>query len=91
MGFRSFTSHRPTQTNFSTGGQIRTKIMPAHFGVSRFIGLGAVGVLFFDFAFKTYMAYNTLPSTTVQACYTKKDNSVIIHECEGAETIKVEN
>jgi hypothetical protein len=29
---------------------------------------GVGGVIFFRFAFKTYMAYNNLPSTTVQAC-----------------------
>jgi hypothetical protein len=72
-GFRTSALYEPTQTNFCTGGQIRTKIIPANFGVSRFIGLGAVGGAFLDFAFKTYMAYNNLPCTTVQACDSSVD------------------
>jgi hypothetical protein len=43
LGFCSSVHYKPTQANYHTGGQIRPKIIPANFGGSRFIGLGAVG------------------------------------------------
>jgi hypothetical protein len=35
------------------------------------------GVPFLDFAFKTYMAYNNLPCTTVQACDVERSACVV--------------
>jgi hypothetical protein len=49
-------------------------ITHATFGVSRFIGLGAVRGAMFWLGLKTYMTYNNLPSTTVRACDELRQN-----------------
>ena len=67
-GSRSSGPREPIQTISCRGGQVQAKMSHASLGVSRFIGLGAMRGTILGFAFKTYMAYNNLPSTTVQAC-----------------------